>query len=253
MACHGGEKQKARLRLDSHAVTLKGAESGAVVKAGDVKGSELFRRITLPRDDEDVMPSDGKPLLSADEIKIIELWIQAGASAEQRLADFPTAPAPKPARVATAPLTPDWRPQAKEIARLEQQLGLKLVPRSQLPTDGLILRTASSPRRCDDVALGKLAPVAHFIVEAEMARTKVTDAGLKHVKGWPNLRSLDLTATSVTSAGVGGLASLTHLEVINLTGTQVDDQGASQLKATPTVKRLWLFGSKASEPAAIAK
>ncbi len=35
------------------------------------------------------MPSDGKPLLSADEIKIIELWIASGASATKPLADYP--------------------------------------------------------------------------------------------------------------------------------------------------------------------
>ena len=83
-----------------------------------MKDSELFRRITLPAADEDVMPSDGKPALSRDEIKIIELWIASGASATKSLADFPTAPVPKLTAAVHVPLTPDWRARAKEIAAL---------------------------------------------------------------------------------------------------------------------------------------
>jgi hypothetical protein len=206
----------------------------------------VFRRITLPANDDDVMPSDGKPLLSADEIKIVELWISAGASATKPLADFPSAPVPRLARAQAAPLAPDWRPRAKEIALLERELGVKLVPRSQVPTDGLILRTASAPRRCDDAALAKLAPVADFIVDAELARTPITDAGLQALAGYRNLRSLDLTRTGVTSAGVAALVRLTKLETLNLTETAVDDPGAEQLKAVPSLKRVWLFGSRAS-------
>jgi hypothetical protein len=246
VVCHGAEKQKAGLRLDSFENLVRGAESGEIVKPGDVKGSEVFRRITLPAADEDVMPSDGKPLLSADEIKIIELWIASGASATKPLADYPTAPVPKPAKIPHAPLAPDWQPQAKQIAALEKELGVRLVPRSQIATDGLILRTASAPRRCDDAAISRLAPVASFIVDAELARTKITDDGLKVLAGWENLRSLDLTRTAITSDGVQAIGTLKKLEVLNLTETAIDDTGVARLKALPTLKRVWLFGTKAT-------
>lgn len=244
--CHGAEKQKARLRLDSFENLMRGAESGAVIKPADAKGSELFRRITLRHDDEDVMPSDGKPLLAPEEIKIIELWIAAEASATKPLADFPTAPVPRTMRPALPALAPDWRPRAAEIAALEKSTGLKLLPRSQAATDGLVVRTASAPGRCDDAALVKLASIAPLIVEAELARTKITDAGLKSLGKFSNLRALDLTRTAVTSDGIGALAGLKNLEALNLTDTAVDDAGAAKLKAWPALKRVWLFGSKAT-------
>jgi hypothetical protein len=103
VGCHGAEKHKGGLRLDSFDHVMRGAESGAVVKPANLKESELFRRITLPATDDEVMPSDGKPTLSADEIKIIELWIAAGASATKPLADFPTAPVGKRARAPDVP------------------------------------------------------------------------------------------------------------------------------------------------------
>ena len=120
------------------------------------------------------------------------------------------------------------------------------MPRSQVATDGLILRTASAPTRCDDAALEKLRPVAALIVEAELARTKVTDASLPHLAACENLRSLDLTRTAITSAKLGALVRLKQLESLNLTETAGDDAGVAELKGMPTLKRIWLFGTKAT-------
>lgn len=244
VVCHGAEKQKAGLRLDAFEHLKRGAKSGEVLKAGDAKGSELLRRVMLPKDDEEVMPSDGKPLLSADEIKVIEQWIAAGASPTAPVSAFPDAPRLRPRRVELVALTADWRPLAKQIAALEKDTGLKLVPRSQVPTDGLILRTASAPARCDDAMLAKFSPVAALIVDAELARTKVTDAGLATIGRWENLRRLDLTRTTITSAGLAGLQPLKKLEALNLTNTAVDDAGVAQLKALPALQRVWVFGTK---------
>lgn len=252
VGCHGPDKQKAKLRLDSFEQLMRGAESGAVVKPGDLAGSELYRRITLPRTEEEAMPSDGKPALSADEVKVIELWIREGASPTRVVSEFPGAPALKPHAGPVVALAPDWRPKAAEIAALEREIGLRLVPRSKVPTDGLILRTASAPARCDDAALARLAPLADYLVEAELARTKITDAGLKALSAWSNLRTLDLSRTAVTSQGLGAVRDLKRLEVVNLTDTGVDDAGVAPLKALPALKRLWLFGTKCTEPESAA-
>ena len=255
--CHGEEKQKSGLRLDTFAFLQRGGESGKIVAPGDTKESELFRRITLPADDEEVMPSDGKPGLTVYEKKIIELWIAGGASESASLSAFPNAPAPPAPKPPPVPLAPDWRPRAQEIAALESAAGVRLTPRSAVATDGLVLRTVSAPGRCDDAVLKRLAPVAELIVEAELARTKVTDAGLTAVATWTNLRTLDLTRTAVTSDGVSALVPLQKLESLNLTATPVDDRGVARLKAMPGLRRLWLFGTKteagAEQPDVAAK
>src|SRR5882762_9181271 len=63
--CHNAEKRKGKLRLDSYENVMRGGKDGIVIKAGDPKHSELFRRINLPPDDKDFMPTDGKPPLTA--------------------------------------------------------------------------------------------------------------------------------------------------------------------------------------------
>ncbi len=241
--CHGAEKQKADLRLDSHAAILLGAKSGAVLKPGDVKGSEIIRRVTLPENDEDVMPSDGKPHLQPDEIAVLEKWIAAGAPAT---AEF-EAPAPVPV-VVVPPAAPDYRPRLAQATELANTLGVRLVPRSRVVTDGLVLRTASAPARCDDAALAKLAPVADLIVEAELARTHVTDAGMAALAKFLNLLRLDLARTAVTSSGVAQLAPLVKLESLNLSETKVDSAGLERARTWSALKKVWVFGT-AAEPA----
>ncbi len=252
VVCHGPDKQKAGLRLDRHELVLAGAESGVVVVPAKLKESELYRRITLPVTDEEVMPSDGKPLLTPDEVKVIALWIERGASVTAPASAFPDAPAPRPVRAAAVALAPDWRSRVAEIAALERRLGLRIVPRSQVATDGLVLRTASAPRRCDDAAIAALAPLAPFLVEAELARTAISDTALVALRTWENLRTLDLTRTRVTTAGLAALAGHPRLEVINLTDTAVDDGAPAALARLPALQRTWLFGTKAANEAAAA-
>jgi len=240
-ACHSSAKHKGGLRLDSYQNVMRGGKDGKVIQAGDTLKSDLFRRITLPSDSKDFMPAEGKPALTADETKVLELWIAAGAPVqvdEKTLASLPALLPVAPA----APLVADYRPQLKTIAALETALGIRLVPRSQNPTDGLILRTVSSPEACNDETLAQLSPVSSLIVDAELSRTKVTDHGVQTLaKNFPNLRFLDLSYTAVTSAGMKEIARLDKLESLNLTATKVDADGVAELRSKPNLKKLYLF------------
>lgn len=243
LVCHSANKRKGRLRLDSYAGLLKGGESGAVIKA-NAQGSELLRRVSLDPEDEDFMPAEGKPPLDDDERKLLALWINAGASPTIAIDGIAGAP---PMKKPAEPWAPDYRAEQATIAELETALNIRLVPRSQNPTDGLILRTVSAPAACDDVVLAKLAPVARYIVDAELARTQVSDAGLAILAGFTNLRALDLSYTAITSAGVQELSQLPKLELLNLTATAVDDAGVASLGKKKTLKHLYLFETQVTQ------
>jgi uncharacterized membrane protein len=244
--CHGPEKRKAKLRLDSFDSVMRGGKHGVVVKPGDPQGSELLRRVSLPRDNEDAMPAEGKPGLTAAELKVIEFWITSGA-AETLTAEKVSLAPPPTAEPVLPPLAADYRPRAARIAALEAQLGVRLVPRSQNPRDGMILRTVSAPERCDDQVLDALQPVADLIVDAELARTRITDAGLKTLASFRNLRSLDLSHTAISSGGLAPLTRLSKLESLNLTSTDVDDESVRLFRGKPGLRHLYLFGTKSSE------
>lgn len=76
--CHGPEKIKGELRLDSKKMIFKGGEDGPVVVPGDATNSELYKRISLPSNHKDLMPSKGKKLSEGD-IAVLKFWIEKGA------------------------------------------------------------------------------------------------------------------------------------------------------------------------------
>ena len=68
VGCHGPEKAKGELQLDSWAALLKGGESGPAVTAGVADGSLLLKRVLSPLDADGHMPPEGKPQPSAAEV-----------------------------------------------------------------------------------------------------------------------------------------------------------------------------------------
>jgi uncharacterized membrane protein len=239
--CHNAEKFKGKLRLDNYEQVMLGGKDGPVISPREPGKSEMYRRLTLPPDSRDFMPAEGKPSLSAAEIKVIEVWIAAGATTHISEEATRGLPQPTEEKRAVQPLTADYRPQLKTITELEASLGIRIVPRSQNPTDGLILRTISAPDRCTDATLAQLAPVRNLIVDAELARTKVSDKGMQSLATFPNLRFLDLSGTAVTSTGLKELMKIEKLEVLNLTQTKVTRNAAAELQSKPGLKRLYLF------------
>lgn len=76
--CHGAERQKGKLRLDTREGAFQGGRNGAVIAPGKAETSELLRRIVLPKGSDQVMPARGEPL-SATQVKLIRDWINQGA------------------------------------------------------------------------------------------------------------------------------------------------------------------------------
>jgi mono/diheme cytochrome c family protein len=81
--CHGAEKPKAKLRLDSLESVLKGGENGKMVKPGDSAGSILVHNIAHAGDPDAYMPPPKNkanigPLAKA-QISLIRAWIDQGA------------------------------------------------------------------------------------------------------------------------------------------------------------------------------
>jgi len=89
--CHNEDKAKGDLRMDSFEMVMKGGENPGNIVPGKPDDSLSIQRIILPADDDEHMPPDGKEQLTPAEIAAIRYWIQAGASATQKLseAQFP--------------------------------------------------------------------------------------------------------------------------------------------------------------------
>ena len=81
--CHGAERPKARLRLDSLEGALKGGEDGKVVLPGNSAGSLLIHNIAHAGNPDDYMPPPRNRAnigpLTKEQIGLIRAWIDQGA------------------------------------------------------------------------------------------------------------------------------------------------------------------------------
>jgi len=92
LACHGPEKHKGDLSVESYEALLIGGKDGPVLIAGKVFESPMIHRLLLPLYDDDHMPPDGKPQPTLTEIAALQWWIERGAPAEKTVGDFKPGP-----------------------------------------------------------------------------------------------------------------------------------------------------------------
>ncbi|MBB5353332.1 putative membrane protein/mono/diheme cytochrome c family protein [Haloferula luteola] len=78
VSCHGPDKAKGKLRMDSYEWLVKGGKEGPAFEPGDEDSNLLFR-VHLPLDDEEHMPPEGKKQMTAEEIEWVTSWILGGA------------------------------------------------------------------------------------------------------------------------------------------------------------------------------
>ena len=81
--CHGADKPKARLRLDSLEAALKGSADGKVVAAGNSADSILVHCVAHAGKPDTYMPPPRNkaniPPLTKDQVGLVRAWIDQGA------------------------------------------------------------------------------------------------------------------------------------------------------------------------------
>lgn len=239
--CHGPEKQKGDLRLDSKAAAFKGGKDGQVIIAGQADKSDLYHRVILPDGSDDIMPPKGSPL-TKKQTDLIKDWINQGAVWPDGAVAKSEEATPTVNSV-FAGMTPIKTTSAETsaIAKLSAS-GIEVRPVAMnLNWRETSFRALGA--KANDTAVAPLKDIAN-LVELNLAGTKITDAGLQNIAGLTNLITLHLELTGITDAGLAHLKNLQHLSYLNLYGTGVTDKGLEQLKELRNLKHLYLWQTK---------
>lgn len=244
--CHGPDKHKSNLRLDSYGFLMRGSKHGPVIRASNLRGSELFRRVTLSPSDDDFMPKQGKRPLSADEVKLIELWIAAGASDTLSVDAITSAPAPGTAapeitfdRIDSAAVAKQRANVASIVAQLQKQYPNLLEYESRASAD-LVVNASLLGERFRDADLAALSPLAAQIAEADFSRTGITDHSAPTIAAMKRLRVLRLIHTKITDVTLRALGGSERLESLSVFGTAVTAASLPIVARLPKLRCLYV-------------
>jgi mono/diheme cytochrome c family protein len=250
ITCHGPEKVKGGLRLDTKEGLLKGSKRDKVVKAGNADESRLYEVITLPKNDPAHMPSEAESLPKA-QIDRLRDWINEGLKWPDGLvlkaAEGTSTGGTTTVTVPTDPGLPISDAEKAAVGKL-QQSGV-LAMRLAQNTNWLRVDFSLGKKDVKDEDLVLLKDVPN-LVELNLGNTTLTDAGMVHLKGLVNLTRLQLHNTKVTDAGLKNLEGLQKLTSLNLYGTEVTDKGLESLKGIKKLRNLYVWQTKVTEEGA---
>ena len=258
ISCHGKDKAKGKLRMDSFEALMSGGSSGETIGPGDEDSELLYRIIT--EDEDDHMPPLEKAQLSEDEIEVIKWWVVSGAEKEIMVEDL----APDPALVEKiqavvalsagspedkAALAVNAEKAVAVAQKVSQALGAPITAIAH-GSDKMQFDAVSVTKTFGDREIGELVPLGGALVEVNLARTQVTDEGLKTLGNMGSIRKLRLENTKVGDEGLKYLANLAQLEYLNLYGTRVTDAGIASLAKLKNLKKLFVWETGVTRGAA---
>lgn len=259
VTCHGQTKHKAGLRLDSYALVMRGGKHGPVIKPGDLKASELVRRINLPQSDDDFMPANNKRPLSASEVKLIEAWIRAGASRAVGTELLAALPADVSTETVGEVIFPDRDPAAVAsdrlaIAPILSRVQLRfpnIVEYESRSSADLVVNASWRGAKFGDDELAELAALSPSIVSADFSGTAITDSSARVIAALKKLRHLRLAHTAITDKTIESLGSLGELESLSVFDTRVSESSLPMFTRLAKLRKVYAGGTKIPQGAAI--
>ncbi len=261
VTCHGRSKHKAGLRLDSYALAMRGGKHGPVIKPGDLKGSELLRRVSLPQSDDDFMPAGNKRPLSASEVRLLEAWILEGASRTLRAEVLATLPDGGSTEAIVSDVSfpeTDQAAVARErtaVASILSQVQLRLpntVEYESRTSADLVVNASWQGAKFGDQELAELAALSPAIVSADFSGTAITDRSAQLIAAMKKLRHLRLAHTAISDHTIESLGSLDELQSLSIFDTRVTESSLATFTRLAKLRKVYAGGTKISQAIAMA-
>lgn len=244
VSCHNKEKKKGDLLLTSYEEIMTGGKTREGVIPGNLSTSEIFRRITLPKDHKEFMPTDGKKPLTEAQVAILEWWIETGAHRNMMIASLN--PNKKMQDVfgdffqigRDAILSYTAKPADQDDLAALIKEGFQVYAINQ---SNNLLEIKYNGNATEKPNLELLTAVKDQLVWLQLTNCAVEDADLKTIGELSNLYKLNLNRTKVTDKGINELAGLSKLEYLNLYGTAITDSSVIALQSFQSLKKLFVW------------
>lgn len=245
IGCHNKQKAKGSLVMTTEAALLKGGKTGPLWDSTEQDFGLMFQRIHLPLDNKKHMPPKGKPQLTEEERAVIYHWVKSGADFTVKVTELPPTDT---LRILAANLfqtieTDHYSFAAADDTKIRAlNTGYRVIAplAAGSPALGVAFFSAANFHA---EHLRELLPMKEQVVSLNLSKMPITDADLKTVGQFKNLRKLNLSFTPISGAGLGELMTLVELKHLSLSGTGVQWKEVEQLTALPKLSRLFLWNT----------
>lgn len=244
VSCHGPEKMKGKLRLDSEEFIVKGGKNGNPVSADAI----LLKRILLPPDDDEHMPPKEKGQLSNDEISLIQWWIQSGANFNATVKELKKDSSIQIVlnRIVKPDEQRDVQDQLPEVAEASPDII------EMLKKEGAVVSTVSNESNLLHVnflnikdssfkiweIISKISPQL-YTLKADLPF--VTSKHIQYLENAIELRKLSIKGSKVNDEIFNTIHKLKALQSLNISDTKVSVNGIATLKENKNLRFLYML------------
>lgn len=253
VSCHNESKSKGKLIMTDVDKFRHGGKKGKEWVEGAPGKSRMVRYLHLPMKDEDHMPPEGKPQLTPQEIRLIELWIQQGPDFSTKVDDLNDGDSLKIlaklflGQVAEAP-----------VNLYEDIPGVSAATMADLNTPfcSVFPLYRDSPALQADFfiqqsyqpdQLARLKSIAGQLVVLNLNQMPVSDKDLEVIAEFRRLEKLNLNFSKINGSGFKGWKDFAHLKSVSLTGTQVTADNIKPLLEMSSLEELFIANTPIDE------
>ncbi len=249
LECHNEENKKGGLKLETYKDLFREANHDIPVLAGNPDLSELFERISLPKNHEKVMPPRG-PGIGYTNTQIIRYWIENGADSlatfnsekmsEELIALF--------RRDYELDFSPRSYYEKVKVDSLDTSLleglraeGFKV---SYLGANNLLLDVEYMGDTIRKEQINALNQVSGQITFLKFRGCNLSDDLIEEIADLPHLTRADLSNNPITGRAIPFLVAKPHLEMVNLNETPFTSESVRKLLGNSELSRIYLLNTE---------
>ena len=248
ISCHGANKQKGKLRLDTEEFIVKGGKAGSLFPVGKSQ-SELIRRIHLNAEDEDHMPPPEKTQLTPIEIQIISDWVVEKNPFEvsvdkinsNAVRDYVLSLSGAGEETSYWPTEP-IEPAPEKYLKVISPYGV-VCSRLGQESNYLELKVPADFKPDADFWNAYQSIVSN-IFSLDLSGFSLSEAELEKFLQARQIRKLYLSGAHLENFSLAGLMELKSLRYLNLVSTGVRFEKLKTLAGHPSLKEIYAFGNE---------
>jgi uncharacterized membrane protein len=247
-SCHNPRNLKGELDLSTIKGLMQGGENGEVLKVGDLAESALYTRLILPHANEEHMPPTEKRQPKKEEVELIKLWIETGASNDKTLAQAAVK------RIAVQsffrkeenpffPIT-DLKPVSSDTLSILREKGFFV---EQISADNSLLRVSClNFLAFSEEDWNSLKGISEHIAYLDLSDTKASESIIDSISGLRYLTTLKLNGIEMEGKGLEKLKDSKNLKLLYLNSTELTLENLTQLDGHPSLEKVYIFKTPAS-------